>query len=167
MGKARKYNWARLAPAVKDSVTWAEVCVRLGLGPLSGSQSHIKKQAVKVGIDFSHFPGKRMSGFAKKPIVAQSLEFRMIQNSTIKSSELRRRLIKSGLKEHKCEGCGMREWLGNPIPLELDHINGEHTDCRFENLMILCPNCHAVKTLYTGLAEQPDAALLESADLVS
>jgi hypothetical protein len=167
MGKPRKWDMACLEPAVKDSINWAEVCVRLGLDPLSGSQCHIKRQAVKAGIDFKHFPGKHVGGFAKKPRVAQPLESRMIENSTIKSSELRRRLIKSGLKEAQCEGCGLREWLGKPIPLELDHVNGEHTDCRFENLKILCPNCHAVKTLYTGLAEQPDAALLESAALVA
>lgn len=167
MGKPRKYDAERLAPAVKSSINWLEVCIRLGLDPLSGSQSHIKKMAVRAGIDFSHFPGKRVSGFAKKPRIPQSLEFRMIENSTIKSSELRRRLIKSGLKKHQCEGCGKIEWLGNPIPLELDHINGVHTDCRFENLKILCPNCHAVKTLYTGLAEQPDAVLLESTALVA
>ncbi|WP_375478716.1 HNH endonuclease [uncultured Jatrophihabitans sp.] len=39
--------------------------------------------------------------------------------------------------------CGLVEWLGAPISLALDHINGDPTDNRFENLRILCPNCHA------------------------
>jgi 5-methylcytosine-specific restriction endonuclease McrA len=52
-------------------------------------------------------------------------------------------LINEGIKEHKCELCGITEWNGKPAPIELDHINGKHTDNRIENLRILCPNCHA------------------------
>lgn len=53
-------------------------------------------------------------------------------------------MIKEGLKEAKCECCGRTEWLGIPIPLELHHINEVHTDNRLENLLVLCPNCHAM-----------------------
>ena len=167
MGKPRKYDVSRLAPVVKDSVTWAEVCIKLGLKPKSGSQSHLKKVAVKLGIDSSHFPGKSEGGFAKKPRLSKSLEFYMTKDSTIKSSTLRQRLIKSRLKDNRCEKCNGTEWLGQPMPLECHHINGEHTDCRLENLKILCPNCHVIETIYTGLAEQPDALALEASVLVT
>lgn len=33
-------------------------------------------------------------------------------------------------------------WLGDPITLELDHYNGVNDDNRWENLWLLCPNCH-------------------------
>ena len=32
--------------------------------------------------------------------------------------------------------------MGEPIPLDLHHINGNHFDDRLENLIIVCPNCH-------------------------
>lgn len=51
---------------------------------------------------------------------------------------------------HKCESCNLEEWLGNKIPLELDHINGVNNDNRIENLRILCPNCHALTPTYRG-----------------
>ena len=40
--------------------------------------------------------------------------------------------------------CGnIGEWNGNSLSLQLDHINGIHTDNRIENLRMLCPNCHS------------------------
>ena len=63
--------------------------------------------------------------------------------TAIKSSELRLMLIESGIKDPACEICGLTEWQGKPIPLELHHKNGNHHDNSEDNLMILCPNCHS------------------------
>ena len=69
----------------------------------------------------------------------------LVENSTYRSSaQLRRRLILAGLKCQRCEHCGLDEWMGQELPLSLDHINGDPTDNRLENLRILCPNCHAL-----------------------
>lgn len=67
----------------------------------------------------------------------------------ITSHALRIKLIEDGLKEAKCENCGLSEWMGEPIPLELHHINGDHYDNRLENLQILCPNCHAQTSTFS------------------
>jgi heterodisulfide reductase subunit B len=55
-----------------------------------------------------------------------------------------------GLKEHKCECCGIIEWNGKPAPIELDHINGNRRDNSLDNLRVLCPNCHAQTDTYRG-----------------
>lgn len=56
---------------------------------------------------------------------------------------IRKRLISLGIKEEKCERCGISEWRGKPIQIQIHHINGNRNDNRLENLQMLCPNCHA------------------------
>ncbi|HEU0023198.1 MAG TPA: HNH endonuclease signature motif containing protein [Thermoleophilaceae bacterium] len=56
---------------------------------------------------------------------------------------IKRRLISSGLKQERCDECGIREWLDQPLAMALHHINGDGQDNRLENLLSLCPNCHS------------------------
>ena len=62
--------------------------------------------------------------------------------------KLKNRLFESGLKDNKCEMCGVKEWNGVQLNCELDHINGIRTDHRLENLRVLCPNCHSQTETY-------------------
>lgn len=48
----------------------------------------------------------------------------------------------------RCEVCGGTEWQGQPIPIEMDHINGHSSDNCSENLRLICPNCHAQTPTY-------------------
>ena len=74
----------------------------------------------------------------------------LVEHSNYQSNKLRKRLLNEGYKEPICESCFNEYWLGNPIPLELDHINGDNSDNRLENLALLCPNCHALTPTYRG-----------------
>jgi uncharacterized protein YerC len=63
---------------------------------------------------------------------------------------LKQRLLKSGLKENRCELCGISEWQGKPLNMQLHHINGDGLDNRLENLELLCANCHSQTDTYGG-----------------
>jgi hypothetical protein len=56
---------------------------------------------------------------------------------------LKFRLLREGLRENRCESCGISEWMGKPLNMELHHVNGDGNDNRLENLQLLCGNCHS------------------------
>ena len=50
----------------------------------------------------------------------------------------------------KCLICGGVEWMGKPMPLVLDHINGDSSDSRPENFRFICPNCDRFLPTFSG-----------------
>lgn len=65
-------------------------------------------------------------------------------------NHLKIRLLGAGLKEQRCELCGLTEWRGRPLSLELHHVNGDGLDNRLVNLQFLCPNCHSQTDSWGG-----------------
>ena len=51
---------------------------------------------------------------------------------------------------NKCECCGQSIWLNHNIPLEIHHIDGDKLNNSRDNLVLLCPNCHALTDNYRG-----------------
>lgn len=98
----------------------------------------------KMGIEYSGNQGAK----GKKSDPKRKTFFELTENPNITSHKLRLRLLQDEIKEHKCECCGLSEWMGKPIPLELHHLDGNHYNNEIDNLQILCPNCHAQTDTY-------------------
>ena len=64
--------------------------------------------------------------------------------------KLKKRLVKEGIKENKCEDCGIDSWYGKPISIQLDHIDGNSHNHKLDNLRMRCPNCHSQTPTYSG-----------------
>ena len=60
----------------------------------------------------------------------------------------RRRVFEE--QDHKCAKCGIDEWQGSPISLELEHKDGNHCNNSRDNLEGLCPNCHSITSTWRG-----------------
>lgn len=138
--------------AIKTSQSIREVLLKLNLKAAGGNYKCFHNRIKELDISIDHFidPKGWNKGkvFGPKRNIQEYLKLNC--EFVVTSNTLRKRLITEGLKEHKCECCGITEWNGKPAPIELDHINGNHHDNRLENLRILCPNCHAQTDTYRG-----------------
>jgi hypothetical protein len=71
------------------------------------------------------------------------------ENATIARHHVKRKIIQRNLIEYKCDMCGnCGEWLGQRLPLILDHKNGVNNDNRLDNLRFLCSNCDSLLPTY-------------------
>ena len=57
--------------------------------------------------------------------------------------QLKKKLLEEGIKEDKCEICGLSCWNGKKLVLEVHHIDGNHYNNKIKNLLLVCPNCHS------------------------
>ncbi len=146
-----KRTKAEYEEAISKSFSIASVCRYLGLKPAGGNYRIIHKAIEEYGLDTLHFTGQGWNeGLKFNPKTVTSLDEILIKDSSFQSYKLKRRLLREGLKERRCECCGLVEWMGETIPLELHHKNGDNRDHRIENLQMLCPNCHALTDTYRG-----------------
>ena len=146
-----KKTRVEIESAAAKSSSIAGVCRLLKLVPSGGNYRIIHNAIEKYKIDTSHFTGQGWNINLKfKPFEGKKIEEILVENSTYQSYKLKKRLIAEGIKKSVCESCGQSEWLKQPIPLELHHINGNNSDNRLENLRLLCPNCHALTDSYRG-----------------
>lgn len=139
-----------LSAAVRSSRSFAQVLRALGL-PGGGNQARVKERVQALGLDTSHFVGQAWRRGSKTPMTPRRpLSELLTEGRSVSTNALKLRLIREGVKRHRCERCLRTAWNGRPIPLELDHINGRRNDNRLENLRVLCPNCHAQTDTYRG-----------------
>ena len=137
---ARRYNWVAIQEFYDQGHSITECCREFGF---SKQTFH---EAVRRG--------KLRSRPAAAPIDLYLVKGRRATSR----HHLKRRLIADGLKEHRCEECGLTKWRGRPLSLSLHHRNGDGLDNRLENLQILCPNCHVQTPNFGALNRRREAA---------
>ncbi|MDB5265772.1 MAG: hypothetical protein JWM39_485 [Parcubacteria group bacterium] len=154
MERKKSIRWSRnvLRDAVFSSICISQVLVKLGLKPAGNNYQQFHYYVKEYEIDTSHFKGQAWHAgisIPRKPMY--KLSELLVKDSYTTIHNLKRRLFLEGVKKPKCEECGWKEMSEDGrVPIELDHINGDHLDNRIENLRILCPNCHSLKPTHRG-----------------
>ena len=125
---------------IEENQSKAYICKQLTCKPAT-----LERYLGLMGIVYSGNQGNK--GFYKiNSIYIPAEEY--VEKEQVSSSVLRQKLIIDGIKEEKCERCGLSEWFNEPLSLELHHIDGNHYNNDFSNLQILCPNCHSLTQNY-------------------
>jgi hypothetical protein len=86
---------------------------------------------------------KRHNKWCAECIVKRVYNPRIAFEAISNDKQRRKRLLE--MRGNQCQDCGLTEWIGKPISLELHHIDGDTDNNCQENLLLLCPNCHAIQ----------------------
>jgi DNA-binding transcriptional ArsR family regulator len=128
---ARRYNWAAVQDFYDDGHSAADCVARFGFSRQTWSAA-VQRGAI-VTRDWV-LPLDRL-------LAADTYRSR---------NNLKNRLIRAGIKENRCEECGLSQWRGRRLSIALHHVNGDGRDNRLENLKFLCPNCHSQTENFSG-----------------
>jgi hypothetical protein len=145
------YTKERLEQAVQQSSYFTEVFEKLGARKGGNTYQRVKSLIAKYQIDTSHFPKSNTKGFLKSGISTKKdwKEILVASKKSREKSRLLRRALQESGREYICECCKLKpEWNKKPLTLQVDHIDGDWTNCCKENLRFLCPNCHTQMPTY-------------------
>ena len=142
-----KYTKELLEPIVIANTSVSGVLSALGLKNTGGNYRNIQAKMKYHNIATNHFTGQAWNKGKTMPLNKRAgyTDAQVFVNpSPVAGSsgqKLKARMLRNGW-EYKCAECGINEWKNKPLPLDIDHIDGNHTNNCKENLRFLCPNCH-------------------------
>lgn len=144
-----RYSKEQVIQAIHHSKSIREVLIFLGVSSKGGQYKTFHKFVTDNDIDITPLKGKKWAKDLRlKPRI--STDEYLNNSREIGSFRLKKRLLDEKILSPICSMCEGVTWIGHPIPLELDHIDGNHHNNNIENIRLLCPNCHALTDTYRG-----------------
>lgn len=146
-------RWSReaLEAAVLASSSVYGVLRHLGLEATGGHHTHISRRLRALGISTAHFTARAPApAAARRRRSPAEVLVRLPPGPArrLPGTQLKRALHTLGVPD-RCALCDVEPvWQGRPLPLEVDHVNGDWRDNRPRNLRLLCPNCHSTTDTY-------------------
>lgn len=126
-------------------------------------QDTLNSYLKKMNIEYSGNQGS--AGYKPHDPGYMPLEQYLQKSTCVRFHLVREKMIREGYKQDACELCGLSEWQGKKLTLEVHHKDGNHYNNTLDNLQLLCPNCHSIqeshkksRAIYGGLAELEQAS---------
>ncbi|HTD32746.1 MAG TPA: HNH endonuclease signature motif containing protein [Candidatus Elarobacter sp.] len=120
--RRRKYDWAAIQRFYDEGHSYRECRARFGFNSASWWKARLRGE-ITTRTFGAPIPELLRHGKSRHNI--------------------KHRLIRAGILQNRCQQCGLTEWRGKRLSIQIDHINGINDDNRLENLRMLCPNCHS------------------------
>jgi hypothetical protein len=127
----RRYDWASIQRAYDSGLS-------------------VRECAAQFGFNLASWHAAVHRGDVVARPSAMPIHSLLVTGRHTSRSHLKMRLLKEGIKENRCERCGLTEWMDEPLNMHLHHVNGDGQDNRLENLRMLCGNCHSQTDTYGG-----------------
>lgn len=155
--KLYQFTPSELQQLLDESNGYSDVLRKVGMNPKGSNPNTLKKIIEEYNLNTDKMDANRKKLYQQDAILTHQKNTIPLTEIIIKnkypnysSNKLLKRLVKEGYKEYKCEICGINEWMGKPISLQLHHKDGNHWNNLINNLCFLCPNCHSQTDNYSG-----------------
>jgi HNH endonuclease len=127
----RRYDWQEIQRYYDEGHSITECQLRFGFARESWNSA-------------------RRRGAVRSRPQAVPIDELLVAGRSRNRAHVKLRLLSAGLKENRCEDCGLTSWRDRPLSMALHHVNGDGDDNRLENLQFLCPNCHSQTENFAG-----------------
>lgn len=151
-----EFTPSELQALLDTSNSYGDLLRKIGLNPKGGNPATLKKIIEEYNLDETQLNKNRHNLYSQNSIIPRMKRKKSMEDILSNkapfyfSNQLLKRLIDEGYKTYKCEECGINTWMGKPLVLQLDHIDGNHLNNSYENLKVLCPNCHSQTNTFAG-----------------
>lgn len=91
------------------------------------------------------YTGKKLPEdiIAKRSVSRKANTMDRFESGKVKDNATLKRIL-AELLGYKCAVCGIHEWHGQLLSLQLDHIDGDASNTLPNNVRLICPNCHTL-----------------------
>ena len=144
MKKWERFTEDEIKLFTQESKSYVQLAEKIGYdsSAINGSAYRAIHQMIdELNLDTTHFTGQ---GWKKD----QFDYSRFCYGKSIRPARMLSAI--AALRGHKCENCGLSEWMGKKIALEVHHKDGDSLNNELSNLQLLCPNCHSLTDNWRG-----------------